>query len=48
MAIWHHNYWSSAAGPVISSRAPGLIEVVPAGGATLRVDTEVDEGAAPR
>jgi transposase len=35
-------------GPVVSSRAPGLIEVVLPGGVTLRVDAEVDEKALRR
>ena len=35
-------------GPVVSPRAPGLIEVVLPGGITLRVDAEVDEKALRR
>jgi len=35
-------------GPVASSRAPGLIEIVLLGGVTLRVDAEVNEKALRR
>jgi transposase len=38
----------SMPGPVTSSRAPGLIEVVLPGGVTLRVDAEVNEKALRR
>ena len=43
-----HRLESTPPGPVVSSHAPGLIEVMLPGGVMLRVDAEVDEKALRR